>query len=274
METQPGINSSIKAKRMENIIKEKLRELELKHNVTVIYACETGSRAWGFPSPDSDYDVRMIYKHDLDWYLTLTEKKDTIEFMSDDGELDITGWDIRKCLKLMWKSNGAMLERLQSPIVYKEIGNTSGVLKNYADKCFSPIATMHHYLGMAKNSFAEIENREEIKLKKLFYALRATLACKWILEKDSVPPIVFLTMVKELTFDEKLKQRIVELIALKAIRNEKYMHNAEIKLNEFIGNELGIAEQAFKNLAGRKEKSVDLDLVYKQIVKTNTYDNP
>jgi predicted nucleotidyltransferase len=258
---------------METKIKEKLKELEHKNNVTVLYACETGSRAWGFPSPDSDYDVRMIYKHDLDWYLTLTEKKDTIEFMSEDGELDITGWDIKKCLNLMWKSNGALLERVQSPIVYKEVGNTSSLLKEYAEKCFSPIATMHHYLGMAKNSFAEIENREEIKLKKLFYALRATLACKWILEKDSVPPIVFLTMVNELAVDDSIKHRVVELIALKSVKNETFMHVAEPLLNKFISIEIGIAESAFKGLKGRKEKDVDLDMLFKHFVKIHTHDN-
>ena len=104
---------------METKIKDKLKDIEQKYQVKVLYACETGSRAWGFPSPDSDYDVRMIYMHDLDWYLSLSDKKDTIEFMSEDGELDVTGWDIKKCLKLMWKSNGALLERVQSPVVYR-----------------------------------------------------------------------------------------------------------------------------------------------------------
>lgn len=222
----------------------------------------------GFPSPDSDYDVRMIYMHDLDWYLSLSDKKDTIEFMSEDGELDVTGWDIKKCLKLMWKSNGALFERVQSPVVYREEKNISNLLKEYSEKCFAPIATMHHYLGMAKNSFSEIDGRDEIKLKKLFYALRATLACKWILEKDSVPPIVFMTMVNELSFDQKLKDKIVSLIDLKSGKTENYIHPVEKDLNTFITNELMAASLAFEGLAGRKQKEVDLDFLFKQIVKT------
>jgi len=253
---------------MKTVIENKLRDIEEKHKVKILYACETGSRAWGFPSPDSDYDVRMIYMHDLDWYLSLSDKKDTIEFMSDDGELDVTGWDIKKCLKLMWKSNGALLERVQSPIVYREEKNIASVLKAYSEKCFAPIATMHHYLGMAKNSFSEIDGREEIKLKKLFYALRATLACKWILEKDSVPPIVFMTMVNELSFDQSLKDKIVTLIELKSGKTEKYMHSAEKYLNSFITDELETASLAFASLAGRKEREVDLDSLFKKIVKT------
>lgn len=253
---------------METRIQNKLLELEKTHQIKIVYACETGSRAWGFPSPDSDYDVRIIYKHEIDWYLSLSDKKDTIEFMSEDGELDITGWDIKKCLKLMWKSNGALMERLQSPIVYRQENSVPALLKEYAERCFAPIAMMHHYLGMAKNSFSEIEDRDEIKLKKMFYALRATLACKWILEKDSVPPIVFMTMVNELTFDQKLKDKIVALIELKSGKMESYIHPAEKDLNTFIIHELDIASKAFDSLGGRKERDIDLDFLFKQIVKT------
>jgi len=249
-------------------INNKLKELEQKHQVKVLYACETGSRAWGFPSPDSDYDVRIVYMHELDWYLSLSDKKDTIEFMSEDGELDLTGWDIKKCLKLMWKSNGALIERVQSPVVYREEKNLSLILKEYAYKCFSPKTTMHHYLGMAKNSFSEVVGKEEIKLKKLFYALRATLACKWILEKDSVPPIIFMEMVNQLSFDEVLKDKISKLIELKSGKTEAYIHPAENDLNNFISKELEIAENNFESLLGRKEKNVDLDYLFKYILKT------
>ena len=238
---------------MKTRIENKLKEIEKEFKVKILYSCETGSRAWGFPSPDSDYDVRMIYRHDPDWYLTLSEKKDTIEFMSEDGELDITGWDIKKCLKLMWKSNGALLERVQSPIVYREEKNIAALLKEYSERCFAPVATMHHYLGMAKNSFADIEGKSEIKLKKLFYALRATLACKWILEKDSVPPIIFMTMLNELSFDTILKEKIVSLIELKSGKVESYIHPEEKELNQFIIQELEKAELAFEGLKGRKE---------------------
>ncbi len=252
---------------MKTKIIEAIKQLEEKHKVKVLYACETGSRAWGFPSPDSDYDVRMIYKHETDWYLSLSEKKDTIEFMSEDGELDVTGWDIKKVFHLMRKSNGALLERLQSPIKYIDEGNVSEVLKQYSEKCFSPIATMHHYLGMAKNSFADIEGNNEIKLKKLFYALRATLACKWILEKDKVPPIVFMTMIEALSFDKILKDKIVSLIELKSGKSESYMHPKEKELNDFISFELDVATKAFDSLQGRREKEIDLDALFVKLVK-------
>lgn len=253
---------------MEQYIKDKLKDIEKKYSIKVLYACETGSRAWGFPSPDSDYDVRMIYMHEPDWYLTLSDKKDTIELMLDNGELDITGWDFKKCLKLLWKSNGALLERIQSPIIYHNTKGLSESFKDYAEKCFAPIATMHHYSGMAKNSFDDIIGQDKIKLKKLFYALRATLACKWILDKDSIPPIVFITMVNELNFDSKLKEKIKQLIELKSGKNESYVHPAETELNEFIISELKIADDKAPMLKGRKEKEVDLDSFFRTGLKT------
>src|SRR5215471_9995733 len=94
-----------------------LQQIEREYSVKILYACETGSRAWGFPSPDSDYDIRFIYMHERDWYLSLNERKDTIEFMLNE-ELDITGWDLKKSLLLLKKSNAALIERFQSPVEY------------------------------------------------------------------------------------------------------------------------------------------------------------
>lgn len=252
---------------METKIKNTIVEIEQSKGIKVLYACETGSRAWGFPSPDSDYDVRIIYVHPKDWYLSLSEKKDSLEYMLENGDLDITGWDVRKCLRLLWKSNGAFLERIQSPIKYHEEEGLIPILQNAADKCFSPIATMHHYLGMAKKSFADVEGKGEVKLKKFFYALRATLACKWIIDKDSIPPIVFITMVNELDFDISLKDRINELIQLKSGKSEKYMHAAEVNLNAFIRNQIDHADSIAPSLGGRKEKDFDLDKVFFQILQ-------
>lgn len=258
---------------MRTEIENKLKQIEEQYKVKVLYACETGSRAWGFPSPDSDYDVRMIYVHEQDWYLSLSEGKDTIEMMANDGDLDITGWDIRKCLRLLWKSNGALLERIQSPIVYRNTEGLIPMFSEHAEKCFAPIAAMYHYLGMAYTSFNEVENKENVKLKKLFYSLRATLACKWILDKDTIPPIVFARMVEELDFAPVLKERIKYLVELKSGKNESYIHNAEPELNSFIRTQLDLAEGKANELKGRKDKDVDLDLFFRMVLKENGNEN-
>lgn len=252
---------------MKERIQEQLLQIEKEKNIRILLACETGSRAWGFPSPDSDYDIRIIYTHPVDWYLSISEKKDTIEQMLDNGELDITGWDFRKCLRLLWKSNAALLERIQSPIIYIEERNFTQEIYSYATQCFSPIATIYHYLGLAKNSFSDIENATELKLKKMFYALRATLACKWIIDKNSIPPIVFITMVDELDIDASLKNRIKELIALKASKNEDYLHPKEVEIIQFIREQIDIADSKANTLSGIKNKKVDLDELFLKVVK-------
>jgi predicted nucleotidyltransferase len=249
-------------------IKNALQQIGISQDIKILYACETGSRAWGFPSPDSDYDVRMIYIHPMEWYLSLSEKKDSLEQMLHQGELDITGWDIRKCLSLLYKSNGALLERIQSPIVYVQEPGLVTILQEAANACFSPVATMFHYLGMAKTSFGDIEDASQIKLKKLFYALRATLACKWILDMNSIPPIVFATMVNELDLSETLKTRIRELVELKSTQVEAYIHQAEPELNSFIKKTMALAEAAAPGLPGRKKPDPDLDPVFLKLIKT------
>lgn len=134
---------------MKAKILDKLKEIEKQKGVEILYACESGSRAWGFASPDSDYDVRFIYKHDLDYYLSLWEKPDVIEFMTED-DLDGSGWDLRKAVKLLAKSNAPLLEWLYSPVVYFQDEAFVQQMQALATECFSPIASLHHYLGTTK----------------------------------------------------------------------------------------------------------------------------
>src|SRR5690606_19278768 len=103
---------------MNNMIEEKLCQIESENEIKILYACESGSRAWGFPSPNSDYDVRFIYVQHLDWHLSMKDHKDSID-LPINKDLDIGGWEIKKALGLLWRSNPPLLEWLNSPIVYQ-----------------------------------------------------------------------------------------------------------------------------------------------------------
>lgn len=251
---------------MHEKIQQYLRELEAEKGIEILLACETGSRAWGFPSPDSDYDVRILYKHPKDWYLQLTEQADTIERMYEDNEIDITGWDLRKSLRLLMKSNASLFERMQSPVIYHAQEGFLEEFQQLANQCYSKIATMHHYLGLAKRAFAEIESESEYKLKKFFYALRASVACKWILERSEVPPIEFPLMLEGLDIDLALKNRIYELIDLKANRNESYYHSAEYELLNFIKTTITQAEEEASTLPAAKVNPDLLNTFFLQIL--------
>jgi predicted nucleotidyltransferase len=119
------------------MICERLTAIELAHRVGVLYACESGSRAWGFASPDSDWDVRFIYLHASDWYLSLIDWKEVIE-LPIEGNLDINGWDFRKSLKLLLKGNPVLFEWLASPIVYREDQTVMVRYRELAQHLFRP----------------------------------------------------------------------------------------------------------------------------------------
>lgn len=158
--------------------KDILAQVEKKKKIKILYACETGSRAWGFPSPDSDYDVRFIYIHERDWYLSLSQRKDTIEHM--DGEMDITGWDLKKSLALLKKSNAPLIERFQSPIEYFQDTDFKSDFNELIKAYYSPTAVFYHHYSLAQKFWEELKDKEEIKLKSYFYLIRSLLSCHWI----------------------------------------------------------------------------------------------
>ena len=126
---------------MQDLILSELNRIEQDYHVQILFACESGSRAWGFPSSDSDYDVRFVYIRPTDWYLAIDveRKRDVIELPIDDS-LDISGWDLRKALQLYYKSNPPLLEWLGSPIIYQEKYTVAQQLRNLAPEFYNPIA--------------------------------------------------------------------------------------------------------------------------------------
>jgi predicted nucleotidyltransferase len=244
---------------MEDKIKKYLTDLEKEKGIEILLACETGSRAWGFPSPDSDFDVRIIYKHHKNWYLSLTEEKDTVECFYENNDIDISGWDLRKSLRLIWKSNPPLLERIQSPIIYHLDKDFLAGINSIAQKTYSRIATVHHYLSMAKKALEEVVSSNDYKLKRFFYALRASVACLWILEKEDIPPIEFGKMVNGLDLSDNLTNRINELIELKSTISETYLHNGEQDLIKFMESCLERADNESISLPTSKGQMSELN---------------
>ena len=223
--------------KIKNKILGLLQEIEKENNVCIFYACESGSRAWGFPSTDSDYDVRFLYIHPIEWYLSIDKKRDVLEKPITD-EIDITGWDIKKTLQLFKKSNPGLLEWLRSPIVYSEKYNVSQKLRELLPEYYSPVACLYHYLHMAKGNYKEYLKGDTVWIKKYFYILRPILACLWI-EKNLGPvPVEFEIMVNRLVNDYNLKQEIDKLLVKKR-QGEELSWGPQIPvINGFIKNEL------------------------------------
>ncbi|WP_187632173.1 nucleotidyltransferase domain-containing protein [Hymenobacter lutimineralis] len=200
-------------------IQTALTQLEARHHIRILYACESGSRAWGFPSPDSDYDVRFIYAHPTNWYLTLDDGPDTLNFPVDE-ELDLAGWELRKTLKLLRGANAALFEWLQSPVVYQEAAGFRAALAPLLPACWNPRAGLHHYAGLMRRGVMDDLTGEDVRLKRLFYALRSTLAVRWIQQRPAeVPPMEFAALRSLLP--PELNGSVDELLARKATAHEK-----------------------------------------------------
>ena len=175
------IDSSIK----EEIV-NRFKMTEKKYNVNILMAIESGSRAWGFASPNSDYDVRFIYVNRADWYLAvdLEDKRDVIEYPIVD-DIDLNGWDVRKALKLFWKSNPAFIEWIQSPISYIDDRSFRDECLNLLPEIYSVEKGIYHYRSMAKTNYRGYLREDRVPLKKYFYVLRPLFSIQW-LEKYGV----------------------------------------------------------------------------------------
>ena len=252
---------------MKEKILKKLKEIEIEKGVEILYAVESGSRAWGFASPDSDYDIRFIYKHDLDYYLSLWEKNDTIEFMTED-DLDGSGWDLRKTVRLLAKSNAPLLEWIFSPVVYYENEAFMQQIRTVALDCFSPIACLHHYLGTTKN-FMDVCEQEEVKLKSYFYALRTALAGKWIIENNTFPPVDFMELLP--IAPQNIQEKVKELMTIKANQDESYLHPKEELITTFLQETVVFNQENASGLVSGKKMSVELDGVFRN--QLNRYKN-
>jgi len=217
-----------------------LRRLEADHDVKVLFACESGSRGWGFASPDSDYDVRFIYVNRLSWYLTVEAGRDVIE-QPISGDLDVNGWDLRKTLQLLRQSNPTLLEWLRSPIVYSEEADAAARLRALAEEGFSAVRGYHHYVSMAKKNFREHLRGEEVRYKKYLYVLRPLLAARWIRDGRGVPPMRFAALAETTLQDRALLDEINRLLDVKMRAGEAATSPRWHGLHDFIERELEVA---------------------------------
>ena len=232
-------------------VAEQLQALEHQHDVTVLFACESGSRGWGFASPDSDYDVRFVYVHKLPWYLSVERQRDVIEVPISD-ELDVSGWELRKALQLMRASNPVLLEWLRSPIVYREEAQWVDRLRNMSAMYFSPVRAYHHYLSMARNTVRNHLNGETVRYKKYFYALRPLLCARWVREHGTVLPMRFAELATALLTDEALLDELNALLAKKMRAGESATSAPWKGLHAFIEQELADALTFAPAHAGEK----------------------
>jgi uncharacterized protein len=250
---------------MRATILECLRNIEAQHDVKVLFACESGSRGWGFASPDSDYDVRFVYANRLDWYLTVEPGRDVIE-QPISGELDVNGWDLRKALKLLRASNPVLLEWLRSPIQYVQDQCLAPRLRQLAAQHLSFDRAYHHYVSMAKKNCREHLFGEVVRYKKYLYVLRPLLAARWIREGRGAPPMRFADLAQATLDDAALMTEINRLLGVKMRAGEATTSPRWEGIHAFILAELEAA-QAYAPKKARQQSAADLDNFLRDAVK-------
>ena len=239
---------------MDFVIKRKIREIEICENIHILHAVESGSRAWGFASPDSDYDVRFIYIRDREYYLRLDKTRDVIEWQLDET-LDINGWDLQKALRLLHKSNPTLFEWASSPIVYHTTQKWQTISASFPDYFLSSPG-LHHYLSMAEGDYREYLRGDTVRAKKYLFVLRPILACKWILDKHTPPPMLFADLVVA-EADADLAQEIEQLLEIKATVPETEEIPKIEPLNRFIEITLPLLKTQAESLPNAKAKGYE-----------------
>lgn len=249
---------------IEQQIQSLLSEIEQKHKISIILAIESGSRAWGFPSKDSDYDIRFIYHHEQERYLSVFEQRDVIDTVFI-GDLDAGGWDIKKCLQLMNKGNAPLLEWLGSPIIYRQNKSKADLLRKLGTDSFNPKPIFYHYLSLAKKKV--LDERTKTNTKSYLYALRALLCAKWIQEFETIPPVEFELLRQRYLDEGLLKKELLELLRAKKDMTEKDQYTIPASLIEYAENTLealSTVELVVKKTVSREE----YDSVFKAVLKS------
>jgi predicted nucleotidyltransferase len=211
----PNIEDAVSPK-WRTDIKAKVKQIEAEENIQILLAIESGSRAWGFHSPDSDYDVRFIYARPVDWHLSLHKKRDVVE-RPIDGDWDLSGWELSKALTLALGSNAVLAEWLQSPIVYTEVAGFRAEMTSFCGDVLDRKSVTWHYLSLlARQRQRSTDADGNIRLKRYFYMLRPTLALRWMrINNAPMPPMNMAELMAGAQLDPMLEAALTDLIKLK-----------------------------------------------------------
>jgi len=246
-----------------------LGEVARERGVRVLLAVESGSRAWGFGSPDSDYDVRFVYAHPRDWYVRLAEGRDVIERPLDAQLVDLAGWDVRKALRLMLRSNPALYEWLASPIVYHCDGDFRPAARQMFEDHADQSALAHHYWSIARGQWKrEVEGESAVKLKKYFYVVRPLLSLRWVIEQGTPPPMSIAALMEAVEMPAAVHSAVVDLLGKKRNTPELGRGAHIAVLDEWALGELERLEpvRLVLRTTGRKDSAAAADELFRRII--------
>jgi len=255
-----GVDESMRAR-----VRAVLAQTEAEHDIRIVFACESGSRGWGFASPDSDYDVRFLYVHKPEWYLRVESPRDVIE-KPIDAELDVCGWEWRKALGLLKRANPTLIDWLDSPVIYRQDEEVMAGLRAIGERFFSPERARWHYRSMAHKNFQHYLQNDEVRLKKYFYVLRPLLAVRWIEAGKGAPPMRFDRLLEGTVQAGPLREDIAALLSAEQRAGEAQCGPRRPVLHAFIEHELARAEARLAPPPHKRDDALLDALLFKTVM--------
>lgn len=257
---------------VKDYIRGKLDRLAKDHNIAILHAIESGSRAWGFPSKDSDYDVRFIYTHDMDYYLSVDRRRDVIEtpIEHDDVlgvEFDMGGWDIKKTIGLAIRGNVVVHEWLTSPIVYQSHQAAQKSLLKFANDVADLDSYFYAYRNKTYKSWVDNAHKHEIRIKNYCYSLRCAMCIEWVKKHQTPPPMDVLSLMVGLDMNDGMRNAIDAMIASKAVSSEKDVMPRQPELDAFIN---GAVLEEFERPSKDDQEEANIDTannLFREIIK-------
>lgn len=248
---------------MKAHIIKKLMEIEASEGIRILFACESGSRGWGFPSIDSDYDVRFFYVRKAGDYTRLFPLATEMRFPIID-DLDMVGWDLFKVLTLLYKSNVSPFEWIQSPVVYYEFNGFKTSFRTMVENYFDARRHAHHYLGIVRSKIEDLQ-RETMKLKSLFYILRSLLAADWNITYRSYAPMTLAEL--SVLLPDVVKIEVLELQLLKSQVDEEFIYNCSASIRNYIETRLIDLEHQVKQAHVSVSDKEGLENYFKTVLR-------
>ena len=250
------------------LITTRLDELERQQGFRILCACESGSRAWGFASADSDYDVRFLFVWPQDRYLAVFPPSEDIDLAIDENDLDLSGWELRKSLRLLRKSNGPLIEWLHSPIVYREIDAVEKI-RALALEIFCSRSCAAHYLGLSRKMILDLQdNPEAATAKRYLYALRSLLAAGHVLRAGTPAPVAFSELLEAAELSPAQRDEIDAMIAAKSGGKESDAIGAQRALSDYLKNEHQTLSTVLDRMPDKAEvDDAALDTLFRELIQ-------
>lgn len=250
-------------------IQARLQQVADEEGVRILFAAESGSRAWGFASPDSDYDVRFVYAHPREWYIRLDEGRDVIERPIDDQLVDLSGWDVRKALRLLLKSNPVLFEWFSSPVIYRDDGAFRPATADLFTRHASPLTLAHHYAATATSHWKRnIAGQDQVRLKRYLYVLRPVLALQWVITHRTPPPMNMDALFAPAIMPASVRATVEDLLRLKRSTPELGLGPRLAALDGWLEAELARLDPRHHDLAdeGRSGTRTEADHLFRTTI--------